>query len=583
MENKKSKSYLGECEWQGNRYSCIIAIFLLLPSISVASALAQAADSSSKWDQPFGKPMYLLHTNGGKHYDSNGEEFGTIIDERWILDPNNSEFIDIQNPNSQGAIQRYSIDQALGPYYTPREVCTVAAGKYPCIAQGSDFVLFSCQGMPAQPETPDNPQEGPCANACDRSQHLVWDGYEGCSCICEEGWKFDENGDCKLDTSEADEELVGGIKEIEGEILVVTSQGTVGLEPGENGRIELSPGEKAEIKVKCKDLADVFNIITVFGGDRNPVSGYIACLLLTACKRELGEPISLDKTAEFGDVPSSYAADLPTKLEFGLQRGSLSMEIVHDRIALEVKTPTVTVSSEGKNTFGVSYDPNSGSSLLSAYKNPIHIQPGSSNLAPFTLDAGQQAEVSSEMIGPITPLDQISDGMAGPIHVGPDGQDVYGPAGGADNAAGQTGLTSEVPQGGCYADPMTGEIICVDAFGEVTNPSRSMGTVNTMLPDTGSSVPQSLQECEAYTSEICGTWTRMDDHFNAQWDNGASAVLYVERWDKGAVVFTRQDTKGSSAGLTARYEGRCMGNHAEGTVTWTWNGSKWSGTWSASW
>jgi hypothetical protein len=138
-------------------------------------------------------------------------------------------------------------------------------------------------------------------------------------------------------------------------------------------------------------------------------------------------------------------------------------------------------------------------------------------------------------------------------------------------------------QGGCYADLMTGEIICVDAFGEITNPSSSMGTAYTMQPDAGSSVPQSLQECETYTSEICGTWTRMGDQFNAKWDNGASATLNVERWDNSAVVLTRHDTVGSSAGLTARYEGQCTGNHVEGMVTWTWNGSTWSGTWSANW
>jgi hypothetical protein len=71
MKNKKSK--------------CIAMIFLLLPLISLPPALAQSADSSLKWDQPFDKPMYLLHTNGGKYYDSDWKDSGTITDERWIL------------------------------------------------------------------------------------------------------------------------------------------------------------------------------------------------------------------------------------------------------------------------------------------------------------------------------------------------------------------------------------------------------------------------------------------------------------------------------------------------------------------
>jgi len=294
-----------------------------------------------------------------------------------------------------------------------------------------------------------------------------------------------------------------------------------------------------------------------------------------------GKPIKLHKTAEFSDTSSS--SDYPVKLEFSLQSGSLRIETVHDQVALDVKTPTMTVSSEGKNTFGVAFDPNSGRSLLSAYQNPIHIQPSNSNLGPFTLGAGQQVEVSSEEIGPVTPLSQTPGGTEGSTHVSPDGRDIYGPAGGAGNAAGQTGATSEVPQGGCYADPMTGDLVCVDVFGEIINPSSSTGTAYTTQPDAGSSIPQSLQECETYTSEICGTWTRMGDQFNAKWDNGASATLNVERWDNGVVVLTRHDTVGSSAGLTARYEGRCTENHVEGMVTWTWNGSTWSGTWSANW
>jgi hypothetical protein len=106
-------------------------------------------------------------------------------------------------------IVRYSIDQTMGPYYTPRGVCAVteaatssSALKYPKIIQGGHFVLFNCKDMPAQPEKPDKPEEGPCANSCDKSRHLVWDGHDDCGCICEEGWKPDEHGDCELDTSE---------------------------------------------------------------------------------------------------------------------------------------------------------------------------------------------------------------------------------------------------------------------------------------------------------------------------------------------------------------------------------------------
>jgi len=304
----------------------------------------------------------------------------------------------------------------------------------------------------------------------------------------------------------------------------------------------------------------------------------------------------------------------PAQIELGLESGPFLAEVVNDKVSLILKTGTTTVTSSGKNTFGVAYVPSTGTTYVAAYQGSVSIQPTNSNLAPFVLGAGQIVDISSEGIGPMKPLSQTPGGTEGSTHVSPDGGDIYGPAGGAGNAADQTGATSEVPQGGCYtdpstgqmicvdlisdfvnpeggnqepggcyADPMTGDLVCVDAFGEVINPSSSTGTAYTTQPDAGSSVPQSLQECETYTSEICGTWTRMGDQFNAQWDNGASATLNVERWDSGAVVLTRHDTVGSSAGLTARYEGRCTENHVEGMVTWTWNGSTWSGTWSANW
>jgi hypothetical protein len=136
------------------------------------------------------------------------------------------------------------------------------------------------------------------------------------------------------------------------------------------------------------------------------------------------------------------------------------------------------------------------------------------------------------------------------------------------------GTLTTTPQGGCYKDPMTGEITCVGSNG---NP------LNTQF-EPSSSVPQSMQECEIYTSEICGTWTREGDHINAVWNNGATATLNVESWSPAGVVLTRYDSGGSSAGLSARYEGQINGNKIEsGKVTWNWKGSIWSGTWKAGW
>jgi hypothetical protein len=97
-------------------------------------------------------------------------------------------------------------------------------------------------------------------------------------------------------------------------------------------------------------------------------------------------------------------------------------------------------------------------------------------------------------------------------------------------------------------------------------------------------IPSSLNECETYTSKISGIWTLDGDQINAKWDNGAIATLKVQNWDPNKVILIRHDSEGVSSGLSARYEGQISRNKIEdGSVTWTWKGSTWRGTWKANW
>ena len=299
-------------------------------------------------------------------------------------------------------------------------------------------------------------------------------------------------------------------------------------------------------------------------------------------KERLVTQVASDSPSLLG---SSGSPGLPALIELGLQQGPLRAEVVNDRVSLSVKTETAIVTSSGKNAFGVAYDPSSGTTFVTAYQGPVSVESTNSNLAPFTLDAGQIVEVSLSGIGPITTVGQTTG--SGPVgetqggcHTDPSTGvvtcvdtigDFSNPDGSNQGSSGQ---------GGCYKDPMTGTITCVDFNG---NPINTQGGSKTNQPGPGSSIPQSLNECETYTSEICGTWTLQGSHINAVWNNGAKATLNVEQFDNNGVVITRQDTVGSSAGLTAQYEGRLIGNHVEGSVTWNWNGATWSGTWKADW
>jgi hypothetical protein len=469
-----------------------------------------------------------------------------------------------------------------------------SALKYPRIVQGSDFVRFNCNDIPAQPEKPNKPDSGAGSTG-----DLVMQTTAGTTEIKKPGIKMTLSlGDrIKLGANCRD--------------FVLLVKGSMGHERNFFNAITSLVYIRAAGATNREDEAEKLRVVF-----QQALIDLISCVY-TCVKLEEENPGLVTKSASDSSPllgSSMDQSNSPAQIELGLESGPFLAEVVNDKVSLILNTDTATVSSSGKNTFGVAYVPLIGTTFVAAYQGSVSIKPTNSDLAPFILDAGQIVDVSSEEIGPVTPLSQTPGGTEDSTHVSPDERDIYGPAGGAGNAADQTGATSEVPQGGCYtdpstgqmicvdrisdfvnpeggnqepggcyADPMTGEVICVDAFGEVTNPLSSTGTAYTMQPDASSSVPQSLQECETYTSEICGTWTRIGDQFNAQWDNGASATLNVESWDNGAVVLTRHDTVGSSAGLTARYEGRCTGNHVEGMVTWTWNDSTWSGTWSANW
>ena len=118
-----------------------------------------------------------------------------------------------------------------------------------------------------------------------------------------------------------------------------------------------------------------------------------------------------------------------------------------------------------------------------------------------------------------------------------------------------------------------------DASGKIEKPN------NAPLGVGSSNYPQTLHECEG--SDLCewkGTWTLEGDHYNAQWENGALATIKIEKWGTTGVVLTRYDSTGSSAGLSARYEGQLSGNTIQnGVETYTYKGFTGSGTWNANW
>lgn len=184
-----------------------------------------------------------------------------------------------------------------------------------------------------------------------------------------------------------------------------------------------------------------------------------ACLLLMYIQsyRNLcpgAENPSLYDTSSYDVAPSTSAAVSPVEIEIELQEGGFTAEITDDRVSLNIEMPTMRVSSKGKNTFGVAYDPISGKGYVAAYQHPVQIKPTNSNQAPFTLESGQMIEISATEVGPTVPI---------------------GPTSG--NGTTEPKGTPEITQGGCYKDPKTGEMTCVDSTREPSN-SQPQGQGN---------------------------------------------------------------------------------------------------------
>jgi hypothetical protein len=359
--------------------------------------------------------------------------------------------------------------------------------------------------------TTSKPEGGPCTNACDKSKHLVWDGYVGCNCICEDGYKFDEHGNCE--PSE--------VSEFESELLLESQGTTQTIKAGDE--IKVPPDGDAKLRLKCKNLQDQIMLLDLLRDTKawNPYSPgmwlgspvidlIIQIKSLNSKCAELGIPLEIKgvnqkdsmlrtMSSDAIGLPVADASDSAVQLSLGLKQGPLRVEVPNDQLSLNVETPVTVVTSAGKNVFGVAYDPNSGKSFVAAYQNPILIQPMNSNQAPFTLGSGQQVEVNSNGIGPITTIGQPTGGST---YVSPNGKDIYGPTSSSgEDISGQTSGMS----GGCYQDPSTGEITCVDASGNPTNLGSGRGNPQAQQgPSSGG----------CYRDPMTGTITCVDSNGN---------------------------------------------------------------------
>ena len=336
-------------------------------------------------------------------------------------------------------------------------------GYWTCASSGPDSIINGVVGKRVSSTTSNETAIGQANPSCQPqpAKHLVPDPqyYPECVFKCEEGWKFDERGNCVPSVE-------SNTSANTAQIQVVTPHNTTAVKPG-GTKVTLSSGEQAEIIARCENLIARVKLISLaYNGDvgyyaPEHVIVYFRYLIKATIGLHCGELLRQEhpnKVAESAATSAKLATGSPVQIKMELQQGPLRVEVVNDQVAVDVDAPTVIVSSEGNNTFGVAYDPNSSSCFVAAYQNPIRIQPINSSLAPFTLGTGQRVEVSSGEVGPVTPINQTSNNGTTPGS-GATGVPVTGNATAGNATPGSGGISAPGGPGSSGLGTATGGVL----------------------------------------------------------------------------------------------------------------------------
>jgi len=330
-----------------------------------------------------------------------------------------------------------------------------------------------------------NPCEAECKARAPAGQlsHMVWNRdtsqYPYCNCVCDSGYEFDAAGKYCVpiqasgaNPSDGTPSVPSGSTSTSGstgsaEIEITAAKGVSTSKVGEYTILKLRKGDDAVINAICDKALYKIGLIRLIYGDTK-FEDYPAIIQynLVNYVSILGvfcQPVLPSYSSSFDIASSGSAGGSPAAMRLELQQGPIRAEVVNDQVSLEIVTPDVIVSSQGKNAFGVAYDPQSGKSFVAAYQRPIQVQPTGGSQDPFTLESGQEVEISNGQVRQATP----SGRMPG------------------EETARNPGSVPEGSQGGCYADPLTGKITCIGSNGEPSGADSGQKNGCYQDPSTG--------------------------------------------------------------------------------------------------
>ncbi len=203
------------------------------------------------------------------------------------------------------------------------------------------------------------------------------------------------------------------------QIQLNTPSGTQNVNPGVKTNNTLPDG-KAEIQARCD--AVIYGLLTYLlykEGDDPETQFYksralgIAIMVQAYCDRLLAaRPFETTRVLArpLAQVPQQVGAEI----QMDVTQGIGQFEITNARVAMTFDTATARITTFGKQTLLVAFDPDTQTSFVRALNGSVSVTPKNNSLQPVNLNAGQQVTIKQDSISAVTSAPTISNQPQGP-------------------------------------------------------------------------------------------------------------------------------------------------------------------------
>ena len=104
------------------------------------------------------------------------------------------------------------------------------------------------------------------------------------------------------------------------------------------------------------------------------------------------------------NLPTSSLGTTSRNLIIDHLSGELRYSLMLDNLPIEIVTNVTVLQSDGTNDFSVAHDQAANQTTVRCYNGSVILIPKNPTLPPIPLSTGQQVEITSEAVGPITEI-----------------------------------------------------------------------------------------------------------------------------------------------------------------------------------